>query len=139
MAKKEISQALLAAQAEKLATIGISKDFINLDELDATMEVLRLLKKDGKDAFAEQAKAQKKVADAEAFARGEALLKNAEKGDIATVICGSGKFAKEYEFPIVKIGEKTITVEYTEKNTPNGTVGVRYPSFAKVVAVRKAK
>lgn len=138
MAKKEISQALLAAQAEKLATIGISKDFINLDELDATMEVLRLLKKDGKDAFAEQAKAQKKVADAEAFARGEALLKNAEKGDIATVICGSGKFAKEYEFPIVKIGEKTITVEYTEENTPNGTVGVRYPSFAKVVAVRKA-
>lgn len=138
MAKKEISQALLAAQAEKLATIGISKDFINLDELDATMEVLRLLKKDGKDAFAEQAKAQKKVADAEAFARGEALLKNAEKGDIATVICGSGKFAKEYDFPIVKIGEKTITVEYTEKNTPNGTVGVRYPSFAKVVAVRKA-
>ena len=138
MAKKEISQALLAAQAEKLATIGISKDFINLDELDATMEVLRLLKKDGKDAFAEQAKAQKKVADAEAFARGEALLKNAEKGDIATVICGSGKFAKEYDFPIVKIGEKTITVEYTEENTPNGTVGVRYPSFAKVVAVRKA-
>ena len=138
MAKKEISQALLAAQAEKLATIGISKDFINLDELDATMEVLRMLKKDGKDAFAEQAKAQKKVADAEAFARGEALLKNASKGDIATVICGSGKFAKEYDFPIVKIGEKTITVEYTEKNTPNGTVGVRYPSFAKVVAVRKA-
>lgn len=138
MAKKEISQALLAAQAEKLASIGISKDFINLDELDATMEVLRLLKKDGKDAFAEQAKAQKKVADAEAFARGEALLKNAEKGDIATVICGSGKFAKEYDFPIVKIGEKTITVEYTEENTPNGTVGVRYPSFAKVVAVRKA-
>ena len=124
MAKKEISQALLAAQAEKLATIGISKDFINLDELDATMEVLRLLKKDGKDAFAEQAKAQKKVADAEAFARGEALLKNAEKGDIATVICGSGKLAKEYEFPIVKIGEKTITVEYTEENTPNGTVGL---------------
>ena len=138
MAKKEISQALLAAQAEKLATIGISKDFINLDQLDATMEVLRLLKKDGKDAFAEQAKAQKKVADAEAFDRGEALLKNAKKGDIATVICGSGKFAKEYDFPIVKIGEKTITVEYTEKNTPNGTVGVRYPSFAKVVAVRKA-
>lgn len=138
MAKKEISQALLAAQAEKLATIGISKDFINLDELDATMEVLRLLKKDGKDAFAEQAKAQKKVADAEAFARGEALLKKAEKGDIATVICGSGKFAKEYDFPIVKIGEKTITVEYTEENTPNGTTGVRYPSFAKVVAVRKA-
>ena len=138
MAKKEISQALLAAQAEKLATIGISKDFINLDELDATMEVLRLLKKDGKDAFAEQAKAQKKVADAEAFARGEALLRNAEKGDIATVICGSGKLAKEYEFPIKKIGEKTITVEYTEENTPNGTVGPRYPSFAKVVAVRKA-
>ena len=102
------------------------------------MEVLRLLKKDGKDAFNEQAKAQKKVADAEAFARGEALLKNAEKGDIATVICGSGKFAKEYEFPIVKIGEKTITVEYTEENTPNGTTGPRYPSFAKVVAVRKA-
>ena len=139
MAKKEFAPALLAAQAEKLATIGISKDFINLDELDATMEVLRQLKSGNKEALKEQAAADKKVKDAEDFARGEALLKNAKKGDIATVICGSGKFAKEYEFPIVKIGEKTITVEYTEKNTPNGTVGVRYPSFAKVIAVRKAE
>ena len=139
MAKKEFAAALLDAQAEKLATIGISKDLINLDELDATMEVLRQLKSGNKKALKAQAAADKKVKDAEDFARGEALLKNAEKGDIATVICGSGKLAKEYEFPIVKIGEKTITVEYTEENTPNGTVGPRYPSFAKVIAVRKAE
>lgn len=139
MAKKEFAPALLAAQAEKLAGIGISKDFINLDELDATMEVLRQLKSGNKEALKAQAAADKKVKDAEDFTRGKKLLENAKVGDIATVICGSGKFAKEYNFPIVKIGEKTITVEYTEKNTPNGTVGPRYPSIAKIVKVSKAK
>ena len=55
MAKKEFAPALLAAQAEKLATIGISKDLINLDELDATMEVLRKLKSGNKEALKAQA------------------------------------------------------------------------------------
>ena len=138
MAKKEFAPALLAAQAEKLASIGISKDFINLDELDATMEVLRQLKKGGKDALAEQAKAARDVKNAEDFARGQALVKEAKVGDIATVICGSGKFAKEYKFAILKIGEKTITVEYTADNTPNGETGKRYPSLSKVIAVEPA-
>ena len=115
---------------ETFAQIGIQAN--DLDSINAAIEALRLMKKDGKEAFAEQAKAAKKVADAEAFAHGKELLANAKVGDIATVICGSGKFA------IQKIGEKTITVEYTEGNTPNGTVGPRYPSLAKVIAVEPA-
>lgn len=121
---------------ETFAQIGIQAN--DLDGINAAIEALRLMKKDGKEAFAEQAKAAKKVADAEAFAHGKELLAKAKVGDIATVICGSGKFAKQFKFAIQKIGEKTITVEYTEGNTPNGTVGPRYPSLAKVIAVEPA-
>ena len=121
---------------ETFAQIGIQAN--DLDGINAAIKALNLMKKEGKDAFAAQAKAAKKVADAEAFAHGKELLANAKVGDIATVICGSGKFAKQYKFAIQKIGEKTITVEYTEENTPNGTVGLRYPSLAKVIAVEPA-
>ena len=121
---------------ETFAQIGIQAN--DLDGINAAIKALNLMKKEGKDAFAAQAKAAKKVADAEAFAHGKELLANAKAGDIATVICGSGKFAKQFKFAIQKIGEKTITVEYTEGNTPNGTVGPRYPSLAKVIAVEPA-
>lgn len=121
---------------ETFAQIGIQAN--DLDGINAAIKALNLMKKEGKDAFAAQAKAAKKVADAEAFAYGKELLANAKVGDIATVICGSGKLAKQYKFAIQKIGEKTITVEYTEGNTPNGTVGPRYPSLAKVIAVEPA-
>ena len=121
---------------ETFAQIGIQAN--DLDGINAAIKALRLMKKEGKDAFAAQAKAEKKVADAEAFANGKELVADAKVGDIATVICGSGKLAKEYKFAIQKIGEKTITVEYTEENTPNGTVGPRYPSLAKVIAVEPA-
>lgn len=121
---------------ETFASIGIQAN--DLDGINAAIDALREMKKAGKEAFAEQEKAQKKVAAAEAFAHGQELLKDAKVGDIATVICGSGKFAKEYKFAIQKIGEKTITVEYTEDNTPNGETGKRYPSIAKVVAVEAA-
>ena len=135
MAKKEFSPSLLAAQADKLATIGFSKDSVNVEELDATIEVLRQLKNANKEAIKAQAQAERDANKAEAVAAGRALVEKAKKGDIATVICGSGKFAKEYKFPIVKIGENTITVEYTESNTPNGTVGPRYINFGKVVKI----
>jgi hypothetical protein len=121
---------------ETFAQIGIQAN--DLDGINAAIKALNLMKKEGKEAFAAQAKAAKKVADAEAFAHGQELLANAKVGDIATVICGSGKFAKQFKFAIQKIGEKTITVEYTEGNTPNGTVGPRYPSLAKVIAVEPA-
>lgn len=121
---------------ETFAQIGIQAD--NLDSITAAIDALKEMKKAGQALFEEQEKAAKKVASAEAFENGKKLLADAKVGDIATVICGSGKFAKEYEFAIQKIGEKTITVEYTEENTPNGTVGPRYPSLAKVIAVRAA-
>lgn len=121
---------------ETFAQIGIQAN--DLDGINAAIDALREMKRAGKEAFAEQEKAEKKVAEAEAFEHGKQLLADAKVGDIATVICGSGKFAKQFKFAIQKIGEKTITVEYTEDNTPNGTVGKRYPSLGKVVAVEPA-
>ena len=138
-AKKVFSADLVSTVVEGLNAMGINATCTDKNLLDCAIDEIRKIKEGAKEALKAQDAAAKKVADAEAFANGEKLLANAKVGDIATVVCGSGKFAKEYEFPIVKIGEKTITVEYTEKNTPNGTVGPRYPSKAKVIAVRKAE
>ena len=138
-AKKVFSADLVSTVVEGLDAMGIDSSCTDKNLLDCAIYIIRKIKEGAKEAFKTQAAAAKKVADAEAFANGEKLLADAKIGDIATVICGSGKLAKEYDFPIVKIGEKTITVEYTEENTPNGTVGPRYPSKAKVVAVRKAE
>ena len=138
-AKKVFSADLVSTVVEGLNAMGINATCTDKNLLDCAIDEIRKIKEGAKEALKAQDAAAKKVADAEAFANGEKLLANAKVGDIATVVCGSGKFAKKYEFPIVKIGEKTITVEYTEKNTPNGTVGVRYPSKAKVIAVRKAE
>ena len=138
-AKKTFSADLVSTVVEGLNAMGINADCTDKNLLDCAIDEIRKIKESAKEALKAQATAEKKVADAEAFANGEKLLANAKVGDIATVICGSGKFAKEYEFPIVKIGEKTITIEYVEGNTPNGTVGPRYPSKAKVVAVRSAE
>ena len=65
------------------------------------------------------------------------LIKQAEVGDKATVVIGSGNFAKCYTFPIKAIGQKTITVEYTEENTPNGETGERYSSIYKILSITK--
>lgn len=65
------------------------------------------------------------------------IFKQAEIGDEATIVCGLGKFARCYTFPIKKIESKTITVEYTEKNSPNGTTGDRYPAFYKIISIKK--
>lgn len=138
-AKKVFSADLVSTVVEGLNAMGINATCTDKNLLDCAIDEIRKIKEGAKEALKAQDAAAKKVADAEAFANGEKLLANAKVGDIATVICGSGKFAKEYEFPIVKIGEKTITIEYVEGNTPNGTVGVRYPSKAKVIAVRKAE
>ena len=134
-AKKVFSADLVSVVVEGLNAMGINADCKDKDLLDCAIDEIRKVKASAKEALAEQANADKKVKAAEDFARGLELLKGAKVGDIATVICGSGKFAKEYKFPIQKIGEKTITVEYTADNTPNGETGKRYPSIAKVVAV----
>ena len=67
---------------ETFAQIGIQAN--DLDGINAAIKALNLMKKEGKEAFAAQAKAAKKVADAEAFAHGKELLANAKVGDIAT-------------------------------------------------------
>ena len=138
-AKKVFSSELVAKVANGLNAMGINAECVDKDLLDCAIDEIRKIKTSAKESLAEQAKAQREAQKAENIENGKALLKGANVGDIVTVICGSGKFAKEYKFPIVKIGEATVTVEYTEGNTPNGTTGVRYINFSKVVGVEKAE
>lgn len=130
---KTIDSVLIADAASKLESIGISESFTNLDLLDAIIEVARNIKKNGKEAFKATESAKREEAKAEAFANGKALMAKAEVGTHFIAIVGSGKFAKEYEFEALKIGENTVTVEYTEDNTPNGETGKRYINYAKIV------
>ena len=130
---KTIDSVLIADATSKLESIGISETFANLDLLDATIEVARNIKKSGKAAFQKEEAAKRDIAKAEAFAKGKALMARAEVGTHFIAIVGSGKFAKEYEFEALKIGENTVTVEYTEDNTPNGETGKRYINYAKIV------
>ena len=130
---KTIDSVLIADATSKLESIGISASFANLDLLDAIIEVARNIKKNGKAAFQKEEAAKRDIAKAEAFAKGKALMAKAKVGTHFIAIVGSGKFAKEYEFEALKIGENTVTVEYTEDNTPNGETGKRYINYAKVV------
>ena len=130
---KTIDSVLIADATSKLESIGISETFTNLDLLDAIIEVARNIKKNGKAAFQKEEAAKRDIAKAEAFAKGKALMAKAEVGTHFIAIVGSGKFAKEYEFEALKIGENTVAVEYAEDNTPNGEIGKRYINYAKVV------
>ena len=130
---KTIDSVLIADATSKLESIGISESFANLDLLDAIIEVARNIKKNGKAAFQKEEAAKRDIAKAEAFANGKKLMAKAEVGTHFIAIVGSGKFAKEYEFEALKIGENTVTVEYTEDNSPNGETGKRYINYAKIV------
>ena len=129
----KIDSVLIADATSKLESIGISEGFTNLDLLDAITEVVYKIKKIGKAAFQKEEAAKRDIAKAEAFAKGKALMAKVEVGTHFIAIVGSGKFAKEYEFEALKIGENTVTVEYTEDNTPNGETGKRYINYAKIV------
>ena len=130
---KTFDSVLIADATSKLESIGISESFTNLDLLDAIIEVARNIKKNGKAVFQKEEAAKRDIAKAEAFANGKKLMANAEVGTHFIATVGSGKFAKEYEFEALKIGENTVTVEYTEDNTPNGETGKRYINYAKIV------
>ena len=132
---KTIDSVLIADATSKLESIGISESFANLDLLDAIIEVARNIKISVTNSIKAVESAKREEAKAEAFAKGKNLAKSAKIGDTVVAIIGSGKFAKEYSFPIQKIGENTITVEYTEDNSPNGETGKRYINYAKVVNI----
>ena len=108
---KTIDSVLIADATSKLESIGISESFVNLDLLDAIIEVARNIKKNGKAAFQKEEAAKRDIAKAEAFAKGKALMAKADVGTHFIAIVGSGKLAKEYELEALKIGENTVTVE----------------------------
>ena len=133
--EKTFDSVLVAKVVEGLSVMGINEACNDKDLLDCTIEQIRKIKKSVSDSIKAVETARREEAKAEAFANGKNLAKSAKIGDTVVAIIGSGKFAKEYSFPIQKIGENTITVEYTEDNSPNGETGKRYINYAKVVNI----
>ena len=133
--EKTFDSVLVAKVVEGLSAMGIDEACTDKNLLDCTVEQIRKIKKTISDSIKAVESAKREEAKAEAFANGKNLAKSAKIGDTVVAIIGSGKFAKEYSFPIQKIGENTITVEYTEDNSPNGEVGKRYINYAKVVNI----
>ena len=133
--EKTFDSVLVAKVVEGLSAMGINEACDSKELLDCTIEQIRKIKKTISDSIKAVETAKREEAKAEAFANGKNLAKSAKIGDTVVAIIGSGKFAKEYSFPIQKIGENTITVEYTEDNSPNGETGKRYINYAKVVNI----
>ena len=133
--EKTFDVALVEKVVAGLSAIGIDENCSDKNLLDCTIEQIRKIKKSVTDSIKAVESAKREEAKAEAFAKGKELAKSAKIGDTVVAIIGSGKFAKEYSFPIQKIGENTITVEYTEENSPNGETGKRYINYAKVVDI----
>ena len=132
---KTFDVALVEKVVAGLNSMGIDESCSDKELLDCTIEQIRKIKKSVTDSIKAVESARREEAKAEAFAKGKNPAKSAKIGDTVVAIIGSGKFAKEYSFPIQKIGENTITVEYTEDNSPNGEVGKRYINYAKVVDI----
>ena len=132
---KTFDVALVEKVVAGLNSMGIDESCSDKDLLDCAIEQIRKIKKSVTDSIKAVETAKREEAKAEAFAKGKNLAKSAKIGDTVVAIIGSGKFAKEYSFPIQKIGENTITVEYTEDNSPNGETGKRYINYAKVVDI----
>ena len=133
--EKTFDVALVEKVVAGLSAIGIDENCSDKNLLDCIIEQIRKIKKTISDSIKAVETAKREEAKAEAFAKGKELAKSAKIGDTVVAIIGSGKFAKEYSFPIQKIGENTITVEYTEENSPNGETGKRYINYAKVVNI----
>ena len=133
--EKTFDVALVEKVVAGLNSMGIDEACSDKDLLDCAIEQIRKIKKSVTDSIKAVETAKREEAKAEAFAKGKNLAKSAKIGDTVIAIIGSGKFAKEYSFPIQKIGENTITVEYTEDNSPNGETGKRYINYAKVVDI----
>ena len=133
--EKTFDVALVEKVVAGLSAMGINEVCSDKDLLDCTIEQIRKIKKSVTDSIKAVESAKREEAKAEAFAKGKNLAKSAKIGDTVVAIIGSGKFAKEYSFPIQKIGENTVTVEYTEENSPNGETGKRYINYAKVVDI----
>ena len=133
--EKTFDSVLVEKVVAGLSAMGIDEACTDKNLLDCTVEQIRKIKKTISDSIKAVESARREEAKAEAFANGKNLAKSAKIGDTVVAIIGSGKFAKEYSFPIQKIGENTITVEYTEDNSPNGETGKRYINYAKVVNI----
>lgn len=108
---------------------------VNLDMLRSVIEKLSAERKSAKEAEEKLEKETRDERKKAATAAGAELVKTMAVGDIARFTMGSGKNVKTYELEILKITDKTITVEFAgDVFTPNGGQGKRYIPLAKVLA-----
>lgn len=122
------------------ATMGLirdSEDKVNVAILKAVLEQLNEQKISLKAQIKADADAAAKAARDEATRLGREL--NVEVGDEVTFVMGSGKLARQFTRPVKKVGDSTVTVEFTpEYPTLAGEAGKRYIQYRKLVSVKKA-
>lgn len=122
------------------ATMGLirdSEDKVNVAILKAVLEQLNEQKISLKAQIKADADAAAKAARDEATRLGREL--NVEVGDEVTFVMGSGKLARQFTRPVQKVGDSTVTVEFTpEYPTLAGEAGKRYIQYRKLVSVKKA-
>jgi hypothetical protein len=122
------------------ATMGLirdSEDKVNVAILKAVLEQLNEQKISLKAQIKADADAAAKAARDEATRLGREL--NVEVGDEVTFVMGSGKLARQFTRPVQKVGDQTVTVEFTpEYPTLAGEAGKRYIQYRKLVSVKKA-
>ena len=106
--EKTFDSVLVEKVVAGLSAMGIDEVCSDKDLLDCTIEQIRKIKKSVTDSIKAVESAKREEAKAEAFAKGKNLAKSAKIGDTVVAIIGSGKFAKEYSFPIQKIGETQL-------------------------------
>jgi hypothetical protein len=122
------------------ATMGLirdDEDKVNVAILKAVLEQLNEQKISLKAQIKADADAAAKAARDEATRLGREL--KVEVGDVVTFVMGSGKFARQFTLPVQKVGENSVTVEFTsEYPTAAGEAGKRYIQYRKLVSVEKA-
>jgi hypothetical protein len=122
-------------------TMGLIKgdsDKVNVAILKGVLEQLNEEKKNLKAQIEAEAKAAADAAREAATKLGRELASKLEVGDEVTFVMGTGKFAREFTRPVQKLGENSITVEFTEDYpTANGEAGKRYIQYRKLVSIEK--
>jgi uncharacterized protein YkvS len=139
----------LPAESKKLVneivdkTMGSMKDDsdkVNISILKAVLEQLNEEKKNLKAQIEAEAQEAAKAARDAATKIGRDLVesKKLEKGDVIDFVMGSGKLARVFTLPVEKLGENSVTVEFTsEYPTMSGEAGKRYIQYRKILSIKK--
>jgi hypothetical protein len=105
------------------------------------LELLDDAKKEAKKVDEEFAKIDKEKNEAEAKANGQTTAKKLMLGCTIKFTMGSGKAKREFEREVLKISEKTVTVEFDEEYpcttslaAPTGKKYIKFQNIVEVIA-----